>query len=187
MKKIVIIILLIIVATGLAILFWPQPTQAPLSENEALVVERESEFTGVDSLQALVDLDDRLECAIQYRPNSEAEEITGTYFVDGEMVRGDFVLTDVTLGEVVSSFISTDDELYVWSVIGGETYGVKTSVSTPAEGVTTPIPRDEPVRYSCKQWVQYDASIFNPPSDVLFRDANTIQAEFGTIYEEGSF
>jgi hypothetical protein len=178
---------------GVAVAIWfllPQRSEAPVptepTEMNAPTTADEAR-TGVATLAELSQGEGRLECAVQYRASAESEEITGTYFVDSGRVRGDFVLNDPTLGEIVTSVIVNSETLYVWSLIDGERYGVQ-APATGDEAVTgLPIPPDESVRYSCTPWTEYDGSIFNPPSDVLFRDAMDTQAEFGTIYEEGEF
>lgn len=189
MKKSTLAILITLIAIVVAVLvLLPQPTEAPTPATAEPVIETESpEITGVGTLAALQGSDERLECTIQYRSAPEADEIEGSYFVDGAKVRGDFVIEDQNLGQIVSSYIVNDDQVYVWSLIDGQSYGIQTTVGTRSSVDELPVPEDVPVRYSCEPWLEYDSSIFNPPSDVLFRDPLDLQAEFGTIYEEEAF
>jgi hypothetical protein len=96
---------------------------------------------------------------------------------------------------VVSSVILKDQVLYSWSEIDGETYGMKISMEAmnkqkeTGQGPDTrePVPLDAPVNYSCKAWPAVDGSIFEPPSNVIFKDyADVVNTgmEFGTVYDE---
>jgi hypothetical protein len=187
MKKTTLAIIITLIA-GIVVIFVliPHPTEAPVPNNTEPVVEPESaEISGVGTLSMIDGRGERLECTVQYQPTPQSDEITGSYFVDGEQVRGDFVQEDATLGQVVTSYIVRDDTVYVWSLIDGESYGIQTALNAEGSTDELPVPQNQPVRYSCEPWVQYDASIFIPPSNVLFRDPVDLQAEFGTIYEEG--
>lgn len=190
MKKTTLAIVIAFVASFIALWFLlPLETEAPTPAADFVPDEVDAEAieTGVSSLADLANTTRPIECTIQYRPTPNSDEITGSFFVAASNQRGDFVLTDETLGEIVTSFIMTDDTLYVWSLIDGEQYGVKTVTAERNTIASVPVPDNVPVRYSCEGWEAVDVSIFNPPSDVLFRDSSQLQAEFGTIYEAGEF
>jgi len=149
---------------------------------------------GVGTLESLRLLGASAECTISYTPTgSSSAPVEGTYFVNKGMMRGDFLTDSPELGgQILSSMIMTDDQLYVWSEIAGKSYGFKTPKGTLSESennVNTPIGMDTDVDYQCKSWKEVDGSIFIPPSDVLFNDMSALQRtgmEYGTIYEEGS-
>lgn len=92
-------------------------------------------------------------------------------------MRGDFILPEVATGSV-SSIIMRDNTMYNWSIIEGVVHGVKYDLSTMATAQSSekapeakgPVPVDQPVNYECKPWLIVDGSIFEPPTDVLFRD-----------------
>jgi hypothetical protein len=109
-------------------------------------------------------------------------------------MRGDFILPEAGEGSV-SSIILRDNMMYNWSVIEGEKYGMKYDLSTMAKAESAgkapeakgPVPVDQPVNYECKPWENVDGSIFEPPTDVLFRDIAdmmNINMEYGTTYEQ---
>ena len=50
-----------------------------------------------------------------------------------------------------------------------------------------PISQNENVRYSCMNWTQTNDSMFEPPADILFKNAAEANVEYGTVYEEGEF
>jgi hypothetical protein len=112
-------------------------------------------------------------------------------------MRGDFVTNDQSAGEIVSSMIVTSDTLYTWSVINGESYGMRadrsammaTDDASQAPDTREPVPLDQDVTYDCTPWTRVDGSIFEPPADVLFQDYSTLMnmgMEFSTSYEGGA-
>ena len=151
-------------------------------------------FSGSGTLASLMNRGESLECTISYQvTNSPAVE--GTYFVNDGRIRGDFITTVPEMGgDVLSSLIMADGEMYSWSDIGGQQYGVKVVLSetseaaTTPQGVTPPVPNDATVVYDCRPWLIVDNSIFEPPSSVLFQDYSSVMGagmEYGTIYNEG--
>lgn len=143
---------------------------------------------GVATLSYLAEANENLECAVTYKPTEAETEVQGTYFIADGAVRGDFLQEDDSLGQIVTSYIAKDGEIYLWSIIGGTSYGVKSTanVSTPL-AVKIPIPDEEKVRYNCKAWLVVDGSVFEPPKNILFKDAVNADMEYGTVYEDGEF
>jgi hypothetical protein len=158
--------------------------------------------SGTGSLQEILAKAEDLECSISYKTaavaigsESTAEEpVTGTYFTSEGKMRGDFILPEALAGSV-SSIIMRDNMMYNWSVIDGEKYGMKYDMTTLSLDQSTgevpeakgPVPVDQPVTYECKPWENVDGSIFEPPTDVLFRDVSdmkNINMEYGTSYEQ---
>jgi hypothetical protein len=163
------------------------------STNE--VENNPAKTSGTASLQTLLAKAEDLECTIS-RPglDAAAEATTGTYFTSQGRMRGDFLVSGTPDGSI-SSVIMRDGFLYSWSIIAGEAYGVKIDLAATAEIRTTgsalatqePVPLDEPVTYTCVPWSPVDGSIFEPPTDILFRDFSEVMnvgMEFGTSYEE---
>ena len=49
-----------------------------------------------------------------------------------------------------------------------------------------PVALDQSVDYDCKPWNKVDGSVFEPPTDVIFRDFGSVintGMEYGNIYE----
>lgn len=154
-------------------------------------------ISGRGAMATLLALGRDLECQITYEgeavtPDSEVGS-EGTVFMSGGAVRGDFMVTAEAGAEpILSSMIIKDDTMYLWSVIEGESWGMKTSVSATASATSPQLETQEPVglndavAYDCKPWIGVDRSVFVPPSDVLFRDLSTIMEggmEYGTTFE----
>ncbi len=145
---------------------------------EAVAVVEEP-VVGEGSLLSLLTQAVPLECTITYR-DPEGTDVTGTYFVAGGKVRGDFIVK-VQGTDSVSSMIIADETFYSWSEIEGETYGMKARLSAVTEvtddsspDVNTPVPLDTNVRYDCRPWILVDGSVFVPPGDVLFQDFSAL-------------
>ena len=163
-----------------------ESVQVPASSN------KREQFTGADSIRALYERGDSLECQITYIPNPLEAEINGNIFTDKGRVRGDFVVPAPDLnGQTVASIIYDQPTLYIWSEIDGETFGVKqTQQDFVGLGDTAAaIDYDTQVQYDCLTWLRVDPTIFEPPTKVLFSDLDAMGAnmEFGTLYEEGEF
>lgn len=154
--------------------------------------------SGTGSLQELMAKAEDLECTITYKkptlaggPDVVEEPVTGTYFTSAGKMRGDFIVPEAIAGSV-SSIIMRDNVMYNWSVIEGEKYGMKydmtgTASVGDAPEAKGPVPLDQAVAYDCKPWEKVDGSIFEPPTDVLFRDVADmvdINMEYGTTYEQ---
>ncbi|MEY3784345.1 MAG: hypothetical protein RLZZ230_667 [Candidatus Parcubacteria bacterium] len=148
---------------------------------------------GTGTLNSLRLLGANAECTIVYKPADGTSAIEGTYFVSGGSMRGDFLIDMPEVSEkVLSSMILNGADVYVWSVISGQSYGVKMATAdvSQTEGRSnTPVGLDVDVEYKCKPWAVVDGSVFVPPSNVLFKDAKELQKtgmEYGTVYEEGT-
>ncbi len=205
MKTVLFLLVGAVVVGGLAVfgLFGggvtPQNQQQDTTSSEQLstdeVVVEKKTFTGLGTLEELQNLGENVECTIQYESPEMSEPVTGTYFVAGDNVRGDFELFIPELGGMsLSSVIFTNDMFYSWSEIAGQTYGVKMSTEnfsdTEASDRQEPIPSNVDLSYDCTEWQNVDYSIFEVPGDVLFRDVSQLLQggmEYGTIYEEGEF
>lgn len=201
MKTVTMLLLLAAVAViglGYLIFFWSpgantESAQEKTLANQVAVTESAAnEFSGVGTLAELQKIEGSLECSFVYTPNEYESDITGTYFIDSGMVRGDFVTNAPELGgDILTSLIIDDSAVYVWSNIEGKSFGTKTTLAESEESeIPVPVGKNENVRYECKPWEQMERSIFVPPTSVLFTDTTTgvgENMEYGTVYEEGEF
>jgi hypothetical protein len=152
-------------------------------------------LVGKDSLSALMERGENLECTISYDSGDiSSGKVEGTYFTSRGRIRGDFLTPEAGAGSV-SSIILRDNTLYTWTEIEGEKFGMKIDLSTLEESKSEEenleakeiVPLDAEVDYDCKEWENLDGSVFEPPTDVIFRDFSDIMntgMEFGTSYGE---
>jgi uncharacterized protein YxeA len=170
-----------------------QESAADVSEN---IETDNSPITGKDTMSALMARGQNLECTVSYfSDSSTTTPTTGTFFTSQGRLRGDF-LTPGLDEEVVSSMIMDKDNLYTWTVVGGEKYGMKISLTELEKSKVTDdkpeareaVPMDEKVDYDCKVWPVVDGSVFVAPTDIIFRDYSDLMSsgmEYGTVYDKG--
>jgi hypothetical protein len=158
-------------------------------ENQSGTKAPEAELNGLGTMNDLLSREKSLECQITTIDNTVTNE--GTFFVADQKIRGDFITESPDMQEsAVSSIIVREDTMYVWTEIGGESYGVTFQMqSTNETDIQTqePVKLDERVQYSCQSWERVDQSVFIPPTDVMFQDMSQVLQEgmeYGTVYEE---
>ncbi len=121
------------------------------------------------SLRSLWALGKDLTCTITVATTSVTT--TGTVYLSGETMRGDFVVTSQSTGTTDSHMIKTGNTIYAWS----GTQGAKIDVSK-FEGKAASqsnINLDQQVDYKCSNWVK-DATKFTLPTGVTFVDLSTV-------------
>ena len=207
MKKLFIFVFVIVGLVGSLVFYYTsgkpaassisdtKQTRATSSNNNSNEVPTTEE--GKASLVDLLNRNANLECSIVHETDTVvSEQVEGTYFTSRGRLRADLVLAEQVTPQL-TSIIMKDDWLYVWTEVMGEKYGMKMSWQKLAEVESNPdipqantsVPFYSPVNYSCSPWLVVDGSIFEPPSDILFKDYETIVGggmEMGTIYEDGS-
>ena len=154
-------------------------------------VETSKPRRGTGTLEYLRLLEENIECSIISRIDDNETEMEGTYFVSNGSMRGDFLTDSPDLsGQVLSSIIIDKDNVFIWSEIEGEMYGMKMSIPQVSDtelNTGLPVSINEEVNYDCKPWEAVDNTVFLPPSNVLFRDLNDLMntgMEYGNIYEQ---
>lgn len=152
-------------------------------------------LSGNGSLNNILAFGKNLECTISYQTTTTAKDtIKGTFFTSNNRMRGDFLMEEMG-PDAVSSFIMQKDVMYSWTAVAGQKYGMKVSVEELSSTKKTDdnpevaevVPLEATVTYSCKPWTIVDGSIFEPPTDVIFKDyAEAINKgmEYGTIYND---
>lgn len=195
-----------IVVAGFAYyaLFWDQGSlpatttdtgkaTAEQTEPSATATSSEREpFSGTGSLRELQARGEALECSITYTDATTESDVSGTYFVANDKLRGDFLTDSPDLnGQILTSMIIDGETMYTWTEIEGEQYGMQVALAAIETGdvdANEPVPLDADVEFTCTPWPDVDNTIFLPPSDVIFRDMTDLMQggmEYGTIYDSG--
>ncbi len=144
-------------------------------------------FSGIDTLTALTKQGKSLECQIVLERGDAEGNIEGTYFTHEGKLRGDFMVPAPDLGgKIISSMIVDTDMLFVWTTIEDQTIGFKSDLTVRDTSIPTkePVSLDQSVKYTCTEWEGVDGSVFVPPTDVKFSDADaSVKAgmEYGTL------
>ncbi len=105
--------------------------------------------------------------------------VTGTSYISGTMMRGDFTLESKATGTVNSHMIRNGNDVYVWTGSQGAkmSFSAVTGSDTKAK---SGVDLDSTVQYTCKDWTK-DTSKFTLPTGVSFLDINAMlqgQANF---------
>ena len=106
--------------------------------------------------------------------NSTAgQSSTGTVYISGTMMRGDFTSQIKSSTNVQSHMIRSGDQIYVWSGAQGAKMafaGLDASASTQSNGSVN---LDQKVNYKCTPWT-VDNGQFTPPTNVKFIDLSAM-------------
>lgn len=134
----------------------------------------ESSITG--SVFDLMKLGKTLKCT--YDMNTEGAALSGTSYISGNRMRGDFESTDPTGNKIQSHMISDGEWVYTWTSAAPQGFKMKVSdadseattpsESTPAESQKLDALKND-LDYKCAVWVE-DTSLLQVPSDVEFVD-----------------
>ena len=176
--------LVLVLIIGLGVLVWQRGEKPAVVTQSIEQVQIDGVTTppgkkpvsGIETLTALAEKGESLECQIVLERSDAEGNIEGTYFTHEGSIRGDFLVPSPEFGgTLVSSMIVDANTLFVWTTIENQVIGFKSDLSTPDTTVPTkePIPLSEPVRYTCTEWDSVDRSVFIPPSQVTFTDTQT--------------
>jgi hypothetical protein len=114
-----------------------------------------------------------------FTSTAEGSATSGTVYVSGQNMRGEFASTQAGENEVMSYMIRTGDTTYTWS--SNQQQGVKMTFSeedaaemqAKAEAMQKENPQafseNQSMDYDCKPWVPTLGS-FTPPTDIEFMD-----------------
>lgn len=117
----------------------------------------------VGTLKSLLSMGKVQKCDISY--SNDRGKTSGTIYVSGKKMRGDFTVVDQNNKQMDSHIIT--DETYIYSWSGTSPQGVKTKVEAAII--------DQQVQSKCASW-SVDSSKFTPPANIQFRDLSTINA-----------
>lgn len=171
------------------------PSEVNNEDRSSEIEVRPTAVTGEGSLDELLARNENLECMITYKANATSSQMMeGTLYTSNGKMRGDFITTD-NGQEILASMIIKDNIFYSWSMINGQKFGMKASMDQLKDSGTEngqpradngPVALDQSVDYDCKPWNKVDGSVFEPPTDVIFRDFGSVintGMEYGNIYE----
>lgn len=190
MGKILAIIAAIVVLGGgayLVLTMMNGNTEAPENQNEPTVegevvtenddVEKVEPFEGTGSFMALLARGQSLKCDFTHTDEESGYTTSGTSYIDGENLRGDFEMTD---GETTTetSVIRDGEYSYTWGQTPfGDSMALKHKL-TAQEKLEEDVMEqkqeegfdlEEELDYRCVAW-RADKSMFVPPSDIEFTD-----------------
>lgn len=136
------------------------------------------------SLDELAKLGENMQCSFTHTDQSTGSVSSGTVYVAGAKMRGEFRVQDATSGEIKSSMINDGTYAYTW--IDSEKQGSKFKIPATGESTTAetgdsaqtnePVNTDQSYEFNCDKW-SVDESFFTPPADVEFTDLTAQQQQ----------
>ena len=133
-----------------------EQTPDEVSEMDGVTVtEAEMTEAGEGSLASLMAAGRDLECEIVSDQNDQV--VRGNAFFSNGMMRGDFMVLSPDLsGEMLTSMIITDTNMYIWTDWQGEAQGIEIDLATMDELSSTessqPVDIESEVSYTCSPW-----------------------------------
>ncbi|MEK7650314.1 MAG: hypothetical protein AAB364_00335 [Patescibacteria group bacterium] len=119
------------------------------------------------TLRQLLALSGDWTCTVENK--TPGAESTGTVYLSGQMMRGDFMLQNQATSE--AHMIKTGNDMYVWN--GAQGAKMSMDMTTQAGNTQTKsnnsVDLDQKVDYQCQSWTK-DESKFAVPSGVSFID-----------------
>ncbi len=103
---------------------------------------------------------------------TEVGDSTGTVFISGKKIRGDFVskVSIEGLGamsDIKTYMISDGESVYTWSSMTTDGYKAPVTKEVPKETHAT-VPTDQELDYKCVVW-KIDESKFSLPTNITFK------------------
>ncbi len=135
---------------------------------------------GNGSIRSLLALGKDTMCT--YTTTSAQGTMSGTMYISGTMMRGDFQMKSGTSAAVDSHMIKTGDTVYTWSGTQGAKMdmamtGNSSNANLNASQKST-MDLDQKVDYDCQSWSK-DASKFVVPTTVKFVDVSAMMKKAG--------
>jgi hypothetical protein len=185
-----IVIAVIVVLGGVGLYFMNKSSTSDTSTQESTTnVTTDTSSSNRASLRSLMGLAKNQQCT--FTDNESGSE--GTVYVTNDKMRGDF--TAISEGETIGSHvIIIGEDMYLWMDGSGDGYKSSISDTENADEEAGQQERDtessgldinNEVTYKCQPWV-VDASKFELPQDINFRDLGTMMEEMETTMQEQS-
>jgi len=138
-----------------------------LSNDSTLEVSADAQ---IGSLRSLLSYTANTQCDVS--TVAQGTSSTGTVYISGNSMRGDFSSTTATSGTIDSHMIKKGDIFHVWSGTNGAI--MTTAEMSQADTQTDlSVSLDQEVNYTCSLWT-VDATKFVVPTSVTFVDISTM-------------
>ena len=105
----------------------------------------------------------------KFTSGTASNEISGTMYISGSMMRGDFSSKTTSGSSVESHMIKQGDVVFVWSGNQGTKMGMSDITASNVAKVNSSVNLDSNVNYLCTNWNK-DETKFSTPSNINFID-----------------
>jgi hypothetical protein len=167
----VILVIAIVLAIGGGVYYSKHHNQLNVTGNlESTTTANVSTNTSTTSgtIRDLLALGRNVMCAVSAA--STTSNYSGTVYISGTMMRGDFTLKGSTGTTIDSHMIRDNGVVYAWSGSQGVKMNFGNLVSTGAQSKTN-VNLDQRVNYQCSPW-NVDSTKFSVPTTVHFTEIN---------------
>ena len=148
-----------------------EDTENVSGESDQVEKTESLDFEEKTTLTKLMSKGGNYECNFSHV--TDISESTGTVFISGKKIRGDFV-SKVTMsgvpdmGDIKTFMISDGESVYTWSSMSSDGYKVPQSKQEVSGQTSTNIPSNQELDYKCVGW-KVDESKFSLPSNITFK------------------
>ena len=122
------------------------------------------------SLRDLLSFGKNVMCTID--ESTATSSVSGTVYISGTMMSGDFTTRMQTAGTVESHMIRNGDTVYAWTGSQGAKMTMTNMMSASAKSNNN-VNLDQKVNYKCSDW-SVDNGKFTPPTSVHFTDISAM-------------
>lgn len=149
------------------------PSEEVISEENSSVSETkkvEEDFNEKTTLAKLMEKGGNYQCTFTHK--TEVGDSTGTVFMSGKKIRGDFV-SKVSMeglgnmGDIKTYMISDGESVYTWSSMTADGYKAPVTQTTEKETQAS-VPTNQELDYKCAVW-KADESKFSLPTNIIFK------------------
>jgi len=139
--------------------------------NQSDEIQQTENFEEKTTLAKLMENGGNYECTFSH--STEIGESTGTVYISGKKIRGDFI-SKVTMagvpniGDIKTFMISDGESVYTWSSMSAEGYKVPQAEQDKTSQSDASVPTNQELDYKCTAW-QVDNSKFSLPTSITFK------------------
>lgn len=125
------------------------------------------------SLMSLLTSGKSQSCTFSYVPTGTTAQSSGTFYLSGGKMRGDFTVMVPSAPQTTISMIRDSDYTYMWGPSLPSGIKIKNTL-TDAQGNTKKyLDMNQQLDYKCDNW-SVDPSKFTPPANITFQDMSSV-------------
>lgn len=181
-KIILIIIAVVVVGAGGYYMYSTNGTGSVSDDQEQH--DPDSSVSSASSIRAMIESGKDISCTFAH--SDEFASQNGTVYISNERMRGDFTITQESVGSFDAHMIRDGEWAYTWGDPSGQKIGAKISLANlegDSDSESGP-DLDQELDLKCDTW-SVDESFFIPPTDIEFTDfaaqLEQIQAATGDV------
>ncbi|MEZ4103430.1 MAG: hypothetical protein R3B55_02670 [Candidatus Paceibacterota bacterium] len=145
--------------------------ESSMEQDSNKEAENQKDFEEKTTLNSLMKKGGNYECVFSHK--TEVGESTGTVYISGQKIRGDFsskvsVAGLGDMGDIQTHMISDGESIYSWSSMSSDGYKIPKSEEGKSNQENTNFKSDQELDYKCVAW-SVDQSKFSLPTNITFK------------------